>query len=149
MYRVIIVMMLATLLAACSSQKDEVSSSKAVVPTSTAMSGHKMGDTDVKMTVKTPNVPFEYGIGMKKFQTMCASCHGQWGGGSEQGPPLMHLFYKPSHHSDRAFYNAALKGVQQHHWKFGNMPAVEGVMPQDVEKIIAFVRWLQRENGIY
>lgn len=140
-------MVLAILLAACSNQDDEASN-KAAMSTSTAMSGHKMGNANVKPVVKTPKVPFKYGIGMKKFQTMCANCHGQWGGGSEQGPPLMHLFYEPSHHSDRAFYSAILNGVQQHHWKFGNMPAAEGATPRDAEKIIAFVRWLQQENGI-
>lgn len=29
------------------------------------------------------------------------------------------------------------------------MPKIEGVTPADVEQIIRYVRWLQREAGIY
>ncbi|MCF6280812.1 MAG: cytochrome c [Candidatus Polarisedimenticolaceae bacterium] len=145
-FRTVVVVVLILLLAACSSQEGE--SRQVTAPASTMMPGHKMGDSNMISAVKTPKVPFKYEAGNKKFQKMCASCHGQWGGGSEQGPPLMHLFYVPSHHSDAAFYNAVLKGVKQHHWTFGDMPPVAGTTSRDVEKIIAFVRWLQRENGI-
>jgi len=36
-----------------------------------------------------------------------------------------------------------------HHWQFGHMPPVPGLSQKDVAKIIAFVRELQRANGIY
>ena len=39
--------------------------------------------------------------------------------------------------------------MRAHHWEFGNMPKIEGVTPADVEQIIRYVRWLQREAGIY
>jgi len=39
--------------------------------------------------------------------------------------------------------------VRAHHWKFGNMPPVEGIHDEDVIKIIAFVRAVQKENGIF
>jgi len=61
----------------------------------------------------------------------------------------MHGFYKPSHHGDPAFYRAALKGVQAHHWRFGNMPPVPGATRKDVDVLLPFIRWLQRENGLY
>jgi cytochrome c2 len=146
MYKAVIIIVLAVFLTACSNQNDEQVNTTEPKQKSTA--GHKMGKPRADSALQDPKVPFKYAIGKKKFQTMCADCHGMWGGGSDQGPPLMHLFYVSSHHSDVAFYNAALKGVQQHHWKFGDMPAVKGATERDVKKIIAFVRWLQKENGI-
>lgn len=103
-----------------------------------------------KYTVDNPpKVPYKYVLGMQKFQKFCSSCHGKWGNGTNQGPPLMHGFYKPSHHGDPAFYRAPLKGVRAHHWRFGNMPPVPGIMRKDIDTLLPFIRWLQRENGIY
>jgi len=39
-------------------------------------------------------------------------------------------------------------GVRGHHWPFGDMPPVEGVTRGDVTMIIAYIRELQRANGI-
>ena len=61
----------------------------------------------------------------------------------------MHGFYKPSHHGDAAFYRAALKGVRAHHWNFGDMPPVAGAQTQDLDAIVPYIRWLQKEKGIY
>ena len=94
-------------------------------------------------------VPFKEGVGMNLFKTNCMQCHGEWAGGTEQGPPLIHDFYKPSHHGDGTFYNAAFNGVKAHHWRFGDMPPVAGIKERDVSKIISFVRWLQQANGLY
>lgn len=94
-------------------------------------------------------VPFKEAVGMKLFKNNCMQCHGEWAKGTEQGPPLIHDFYKPSHHGDGSFYSAALNGVKAHHWHFGDMPPVAGVQERDVGKIISFVRWLQQANGLY
>ena len=107
------------------------------------------GLTAENATEKAPKVPFQYALGYQKYQQMCASCHGKWGAGSKQGPPLMHPFYKPSHHADAAFYRAALNGVKAHHWQFGNMPPVSGITKQDMDAIVPYIRWLQREMGVY
>ena len=115
----------------------------------TKMPGHQMTISTEKVNVKAPRVPFKFGRGMKKYRDMCAKCHGKWGDGTEQGPPLIHPFYKPSHHGDPAFYQAVLRGVTAHHWKFGNMPPVEGATSKDVDKIVPFIRWLQKENGVF
>ena len=92
-------------------------------------------------------VPFQYGLGKNLYEKDCASCHGNWGKGTEKGPPLMHNFYKPSHHGDAAFYRAALSGARAHHWKFGDMPAVEGMTREKMDQIIPYVRWLQEKSG--
>jgi hypothetical protein len=56
--------------------------------------------------------------------------------------------YAPDNHDDAHFYRAAAQGVQAHHWTFGDMPPVSGVTRGDVARIIAYVRWLQRQVGI-
>ena len=63
-------------------------------------------------------------------------------------PPLIHKIYEPSHHGDESFQRAVAVGVRAHHWKFGNMPAIEGLTRGDVKAIIAYVRELQEANGI-
>jgi hypothetical protein len=40
-------------------------------------------------------------------------------------------------------------GVQAHHWRFGNMPPVEGITRAEVATIITYIRELQRANGIF
>ena len=88
-------------------------------------------------------------VGQAIFKANCAACHGENAGGQEgTAPPLVHKIYEPSHHGDEAFQRAAASGVQSHHWRFGNMPPVEGLTRADVSQIIAYVRSLQRANGI-
>lgn len=87
-------------------------------------------------------------LGATAFAKNCASCHGDNAAGSETGPPLVHVIYEPGHHGDGAFYLAAMKGVRAHHWRFGDMPPVEGVSEAQVAGIVAYIRTLQRANGI-
>ena len=94
-------------------------------------------------------MPAEVQAGEAKFSANCAACHGVRGVGTKQGPPLVHKIYEPNHHADVAFHRAAENGVRAHHWEFGNMPKIEGVTQPDVEQIIGYVRWLQREAGVY
>ena len=87
--------------------------------------------------------------GEAKFNNFCSRCHGPQGQGTNNGPPLVHKIYEPNHHADMAFQRAAAQGVRAHHWKFGNMPKIDGVVPEDVSQIIAYIRWLQRQAGIF
>lgn len=82
------------------------------------------------------------------FGANCSICHGENGGGSDKGPPLIHVIYEPSHHADMAFVMAMRNGVRAHHWPFGDMAPVEGLSLADMEVIIAFVREVQVANGI-
>jgi len=83
------------------------------------------------------------------FNRSCAACHGKNAAGQDGiAPPLVHKIYEPDHHGDAAFYLAARNGVRAHHWSFGNMPPVEGVTDTELEKIVFYVRELQRANGI-
>jgi mono/diheme cytochrome c family protein len=93
-------------------------------------------------------VPAELQAGEAKFNAHCSACHGPRATGTQQGPPLIHKIYEPNHHGDAAFFRAAEFGVKAHHWEFGNMPKIEGVSSADVEQIIRYIRWLQRQAGI-
>lgn len=99
-------------------------------------------------TTQEFRVPFKYALGKNLFEKNCGSCHGISGNGSDKGPPFMHKIYEPSHHGDEAFYRAALYGVKSHHWKFGDMAPVPGIERRDISKILPYLRWLQRQNGI-
>lgn len=107
--------------------------------------GHLIGAEPARPAGPTPG-PFR--TGEAKFKASCARCHGESAVGTSQGPPLVHKIYESSHHGDAAFLRAAMNGVRAHHWRFGDMPRVEGVTSEDVEQIVQYVRWLQREAGI-
>lgn len=87
--------------------------------------------------------------GQQAFRATCAACHGEDGSGVEDtGPPLIHIYYEPSHHGDAAFILAAQRGVRAHHWRFGDMPPQPGLTRGELVDIVAFIRRVQRENGI-
>ena len=88
-------------------------------------------------------------IGQLGYEAKCAACHGANAAGQDGvAPPLVHIIYEPSHHGDEAFQRAVELGVRGHHWPFGDMPPIEGVTRGDVTMIIAYIRELQRANGI-
>ncbi len=87
--------------------------------------------------------------GAQAFREFCAACHGANADGIDgRGSPLIHKIYEPSHHGDFAFVRAAKEGVRSHHWRFGDMPPVEGVTDPQISAIIEFIRAVQRANGI-
>ncbi|HSJ36564.1 MAG TPA: cytochrome c [Acidimicrobiia bacterium] len=85
--------------------------------------------------------------GRTLYAENCAECHGEDLRGTDQGPSFLSPVYEPGHHGDGAFLLAVQAGVRAHHWKFGDMPPVEGLTPDDVEAIVAFVRETQRTEG--
>ncbi|WP_241525830.1 c-type cytochrome [Pseudophaeobacter leonis] len=88
-------------------------------------------------------------IGQRVFETACSACHGSNAAGNEDaGPPLIHIIYEPAHHADEAFQRAVAMGVKSHHWRFGDMPPVAGLTRGDVAMVIAYIREIQRANGI-
>lgn len=99
--------------------------------------------------VRALAVPAEHQQGEALFEASCASCHGESALGTAQGPPLIHIIYEPNHHGDAAFILAAERGVRAHHWGFGDMPPVPGVAREGVAQIVGYVRWLQREAGVF
>lgn len=101
------------------------------------------------VAITVPDLQGEAIIGQRAYVAKCAACHGENAVGQVGvAPPLVHKIYEPSHHGDNAFLRAARYGVQSHHWRFGNMPPIEGITDAEVGTIIAYVRSLQRANGI-
>ena len=87
--------------------------------------------------------------GERIFRENCVTCHGINAAGKDGvGPPLVHILYEPSHHGDEAIQRAVAVGVRSHHWSFGDMAPIEGLTRSDVELVIAYIRELQRANGI-
>lgn len=104
--------------------------------------------TGLQVASSTPNVA-TLNAGRTLFRANCASCHGQGAVGVEgAGPPFIHIIYEPNHHADASFYAAVKNGVRAHHWPYGNMPPQPQVAQEEMEKIIAYIRKIQRQNGI-
>lgn len=95
------------------------------------------------------SAPAEFRDGEQKFNTNCSRCHGIGGVGTNQGPTFLHKVYEPNHHGDVAFQRAAANGVKAHHWQFGDMPKIDAVKSEDVDEIVQYVRWLQKQAGIF
>jgi len=98
--------------------------------------------------VKVPVLSLVGQQGERAFAANCAACHGKNAAGGTGGPPLIHKIYVPGHHADGAFYLAFQRGVQQHHWRFGNMPPQPHIKKSDADAIIRYVREVQVANGI-
>ena len=99
--------------------------------------------------VMVPELSETAAEGAALYTIYCVECHGENGAGADKGPPLIHKYYEPNHHTDQAFMVATLHGARQHHWRFGNMPPVPQVGADQTRMIIAYVRELQRANGIF
>ncbi len=104
--------------------------------------------TSVAPLPSTPAGEADLEAGRVLFEANCAQCHGQEAQGTDQGPPFLHQYYRPGHHSDAAFYLAVRNGVVPHHWDFGPMPAIPGLEDDEIGDIVAYVRSLQEAAGI-
>lgn len=114
----------------------------------TEAQGGEIGAMLVDVTVPNTLSP-EAKMGQRAYETICVDCHGKNGSGRNgMGPPLVHVIYEPSHHGDESFQRAVANGVAAHHWGFGNMAPVDGFTRADVKTVIAYLRELQRANGI-
>ncbi|KAJ56792.1 MAG: cytochrome c [Pelagimonas sp.] len=101
------------------------------------------------VAIQMPPIDGNAAIGQRIFENACVACHGINAVGVEgSGPPLIHVIYEPSHHADESFQRAVAVGVRSHHWRFGDMPPVEGLTRGDVAMVIAYIREIQRANGI-
>lgn len=103
---------------------------------------------DARSLVIMPALSSVASEGEVVFQNTCATCHGADLTGTEQGPPLLHPFYKPGHHGDGAIVRAVQNGSQQHHWGFGNMPAQPQITDDEIVQVITYIREMQRANGV-
>ncbi len=111
---------------------------------SNAWADHRQGHVDVKLGELSERAIF----GQQIFNNTCAKCHGENGSGTHEGPPLIHQIYNPGHHSNQSIINAITKGVRQHHWPYGNMPAQKTIGFAQAMAVVEFLREVQEQNGI-
>jgi len=97
----------------------------------------------------SPKVPASLILNKMLYEKFCASCHGVDLKGTKKGPPFLHRVYHPGHHGDGSFFLAAKKGARAHHWKFGNMPPVQGTNDGIVASIVKYVRYVQKQAGLF
>ncbi len=81
------------------------------------------------------------------YQARCASCHGEDLRGTDKGPSQLSLVYEPNHHGDDSYRSAIRNGAPEHHWSFGNMPAVEDITDDQIELVIGYIRSQQETLG--
>ena len=97
----------------------------------------------------TRRMPDELKRGQALYAAHCATCHGVHARGTDKGPTFLSKTYTPYLHADIAFQLAVERGVRAHHFRFGDMPRIQHVSREDIQAIVEYVRWLQREAGIY
>ena len=85
--------------------------------------------------------------GATVYALRCASCHGEDLRGTTKGPSQLSIVYEPNHHGDDSYRSAIRNGVAQHHWGFGNMPAVEDITDEQIELVITYIRSQQEALG--
>lgn len=81
------------------------------------------------------------------YQARCASCHGADLRGTDKGPSQLSIVYEPGHHGDDAYRSAVRNGAPQHHWGFGDMPAVDSITDEQIEAVISYIRGEQQRLG--
>ena len=112
--------------------------------------GYGVSETpaDEPVAVTPSDAPEAELPGEKLFIANCSMCHGADASGTGLGPPLVDRIYEPGHHPDASFVIAVSRGVRQHHWQFGNMPAVPDLSIDQIQQVICFVRNLQVADGM-
>jgi mono/diheme cytochrome c family protein len=97
--------------------------------------------------VGAPASPVPVEQGMVAFAGECARCHGRLAGGTERGPNLIHRDYGPGVRSDAQFRLAVREGKPARRG-YGAMPPSPGVSKRRLDRMIRFLRELQRARGI-
>ena len=100
------------------------------------------------VSVTVPELSADAKNGKIAFETHCVQCHGANASGTDRGPSLIDPIYRPAHHGDFSFVRAVTLGVPQHHWLFGGMPAQPQVHRGEIDRVIVYIRELQKANGI-
>lgn len=103
-------------------------------------------DPDPQGSAGSPPIPAD-ADGRAVYLARCAACHGGDLRGTDRGPSQLSIVYEPGHHGDAAYRSAVRSGVPQHHWQFGNMPAVDDITDEQIELVISYIRSEQQRLG--
>lgn len=101
------------------------------------------------VAVALPELTPQELAGKAVFAEYCATCHGPHGGGvAEIGPPLVYPGYGATELSDADIVAVVRQGVAMKRWKISDMPGVVGISGDEIRAAIAYLRAVQRANGI-
>ena len=103
------------------------------------------GGADAETSVVVPLAADADGVTV--YEARCASCHGADLRGTDKGPSQLSIVYEAGHHGDNSYRSAIRNGAQQHHWGFGNMPAIESITDEQIEAVISYIRGEQQRLG--
>jgi hypothetical protein len=90
------------------------------------------------------SVPEEYLCGQKYFHEVCATSHGIDAGGENGAPSFLQGIIHPTKISNQKIANTVLNGS-----KSGSMPSQKKVNDMQIREIIKYIRFSQREAGVY
>jgi mono/diheme cytochrome c family protein len=82
------------------------------------------------------------------FAEECAGCHGRLARGTARGPDLIHPDYGPSARSDAQFRRAIREGRRARRGGYADMPPAANLSERNLDRMITFLREIQRVNGI-
>jgi mono/diheme cytochrome c family protein len=87
------------------------------------------------------------------FAEECAGCHGRLGRGTERGPNLIHPDFGPRVLSDARIRRAVREGVPARPgvgYRGGtiDMPPASNLSERSLNRMVTFLREIQRANGI-
>ncbi len=87
--------------------------------------------------------------GRSAFARHCASSHGRLAGGTTSGPGLLGAPFGLSAMPDEAIRSAVLEGVPPRNDAYRPMGPSPEIAPGELDDIIAFLRELQRLQGVH
>jgi mono/diheme cytochrome c family protein len=91
------------------------------------------------------SVPEDYLSGQVYYHKVCAMCHGADAGGGNRAPTFLQAVFHPTKFSNQKIANTILNGS-----KSGSMPSQKNrVNDLQIRQIIKYIRFSQREAGIY
>lgn len=87
------------------------------------------------------------------FAEECAGCHGRLGWGTQRGPNLIHPDYGPRVLSDTQIRRAVREGVPArqgvgNRGGYIDMPPASNLSERRLNRMVTFLREIQRMNGI-
>ena len=86
--------------------------------------------------------------GSVAFAEECAGCHGRLARGTDRAPNLIHSDYGRRTRSDAQFRRAVREGIPARQGRYGEMPAAKDISDRRLDRMITFLREIQRANGI-
>ena len=95
----------------------------------------------------SPASSLSFEQGMVAFAEECSRCHGRLARGTDRGPNLIHAAYGPGARSDAEFRRAIREGMPARRG-YRAMPPTRNLAERRLDSMIAFLRGLQRANGI-